>query len=453
MITSLFIFRRDLRIIDNTSLIEALNNSSKVIPCFIFTPEQVGNKNEYRSSNAIQFMVESLEDLNSFLKGKLNLFYGENLEILNKIKDSFDKIYFNMDYTPYSVSRDSDIREWCKKNNKELIVLEDQMLTGIDKVLTNAGKHYSKFTMYYNKAKTFPVNAPNETKINLSKIKKIKTNYSLNEAKKLYNEIELPQKGGRKNALKILSNISEFKDYNLTRDIPKIKTTMLSGHMKFGTISIREAYKAFITLKNELVQQLYWRDFYMTILWKYPNIINGSASRPEFRLIKWNDNPEFFKRWCEGKTGCPIVDAGMRQMNQTGFMHNRVRMIVANYLVFNLGINWLLGMKYFAQKLLDADWSNNQGNWQWISAIEKWSMDYFRPMSMTSQTEKFDPDGDYIKTWVPELKNVPGKALATWDISYKDYPNVYYSPLDKDWKKARMEGIDRFREAVKKYTK
>lgn len=440
----LFIFRRDLRIFDNTAFSAAVSECKNLFCIFILTPEQIGPKNTFRSDNAIQFMMESLDDLNNQLHGKLAIFYGDNIKVIEKIKNKFDTIYFNNDYTPYSIKRDTQIKEWCQKNNKDCKSFEDLLLSGdMNSVRANNGNIYTKYTMFYKKALTIktkePIKPGNfESKIGILKGDKIK--------KYLFNP-DLAERGGRTIALDILKGINKFKNYAQIRNTPSIQTTMLSAHLKFGTIGIRETYQAMKNITT-LVQQLYWRDFYMYIIFNFPN----GGTRPEFLDIDWNYSKEDFKKWCDGTTGCPIVDAGMRQMNKTGFMHNRARMIVATYLAYNLGIDWALGMKYFSQKLVDADWSNNVGNWQWTCGVEKWSNDYFKPMNMASQIARFDPECDYIKTWVPEVTSIPAKDLINWDLNYKKYPGIYYPPMDKDYKQARKDGIERYKNAIKKYT-
>ena len=443
----LFIFRRDLRIFDNTAFSAAINECKKIFCIFILTPEQIGPKNSFRSDNAIQFMMESLADLGNQLHGKLAIFYGDNIKVIEKLKDKFDTVYFNNDYTPYSIKRDTRIKEWCNKNNKACKTYEDLLLSGdINTVLANNGNIYTKFTMFYKKAIT-SVKIKEPVKI-INFENKIGSLEESNKIKKYPINPNLAERGGRSVALEILKGINKFKNYEEIRNTPSIQTTMLSAHLKFGTIGIRETYQAMEDITT-LVQQLYWRDFYMYIIYNFPN----GGTRPEFLDIDWNYSKEDFKRWCDGTTGCPIVDAGMRQMNKTGFMHNRVRMIVATYLAYNLGIDWALGMKYFSQKLVDSDWSNNVGNWQWTCGIERWSNDYFKPMNMASQIARFDPECEYIKTWVPEVFQVPSKDLINWDLNYKKYPNIYYPPMDKDYKKSRKNGIERYKNAIKKYKK
>lgn len=471
MVYNIFIFRRDLRFDDNKAL-HTLLSYGNVIPIFIFTPEQVGDKNQYRSDPSIQFMVETLKDLEKQAKShgtKLHIFYGHYLDVISDIikNNQIEYIGFNEDYSPYSRKRDKEIYELAKKHNISHIIGSDLLLSdSIDSVLTNEGKPYSKYTPFYKKSmiihkKTPPVKPFSVGKSGFSSSKLTgmkKWEYSLKKAEKLYDyNPDIVEKGGRKEGLKILSKIKEFNDYNKERNNPNRYTTRLSAHMKFGTISARHFYWTIsdkLGDKSELIKQIYWRDFYMYMLWYNPDIIKGSASRQEMRLIKWSYNEKDYQAWCDGKTGIPIVDAGMREMNATGFMHNRLRMIVATFLIYNLGIDWQLGEKYFARKLVDADWSNNRGNWQWTAGIEKWSNDYFRALAMPSQVARFDPKAEYIKRWCPELKSVEPRDLVDWDIKWVKYPElkgIYPEPVVDDLKKSRLDGIERIKQAIKKY--
>jgi deoxyribodipyrimidine photo-lyase len=296
----------------------------------------------------------------------------------------------------------------------------------------------------------------NKITLKSDKMTKNKFEIELSKIRKYYQQNDdLAVRGGREEALKIINHLADFKDYNKNRNTPSIPTTRLSAYLKFGCVSIREVYyKTLEKLgnKNELLVQYYWRDFYSMILFNFGKPTKGVITRPEFKLIDWDYDKEKFKRWCVGNTGCPIVDAGMRQMNQTGFMENRVRMIVATFLIFYLKIDWEYGMKYFSQKLVDADWANNVGNWQWTAGIEKWSNDYYRVFSMDSQMKRFDPDCKYIKTWIPELKNVSPKEIINWDLNH--YPvSGYPEPIIKNNKEARKEGIEMYKVAIQKYKK
>lgn len=461
----LFIHRCDLRLYDNTTIHHLIENKIAFQPIFIFTPEQILPKNEYRSEHAIQFMVESLADLaNQYQEQgiKFKFYFGDVIEVLTKlIKDNeITGIAFNLDYSPYAVERDEKIRNLAKKMNLESLTLEDKLLNPVSAIKTDKDTVYTKFTPFYKKGLKYnqanPVPKPLANKITLhpDKMSKNKFEIDLKKIRKYYQENDnLAVRGGRENALKILNHLSDFKDYNQNRNTPSIQTTRLSAYLKFGCVSIRELYHKTLEKlgnKNELLVQYYWRDFYSMILFNFNQIVKGVITRPEFRLIDWDYDKEKFRRWCEGMTGCPIVDAGMRQMNQTGFMENRVRMIVATFLIFYLKIDWEYGMKYFSQKLVDADWANNVGNWQWTAGIEKWSNDYYRVFSMESQIKRFDPDCVYIKTWVPELKDVPAKEIADWDLNHYEVKG-YPEPIISNNKQARMDGIAMYKKAIQKY--
>lgn len=438
---SIFIFRRDLRLTDNSGLIKSLSESKKVVPIFIFTPEQVTKKNKYKSDNCIQFMIESLEDLNQQLEkkgSKLYLFYGTNKDVLKYLikKLKVDAIYENFDYTPYATERSKIIKKLCEKNNVKYETSEDYTLTPIDLVKTESGTWFKKFTPYKNSAQKTKPEKPNTKIKNNFYTKSIKISFDFSKIKKLNlfkTNKNILLRGGRKEAQKILEKIKTFRKYKKTRDYPaKDSTTHLSAYIKFGCLSIREIYecvKSKLGLDHTLIVQLYWHDFYAQILYHYPYVIKG-AFQTKFNKLKWKNDEKKFKKWKNGETGFPIVDAGMRQMNKTGWMHNRVRMIVASFLVKDLHINWQMGEKYFAQKLIDYDPSQNNGNWQWCASTGADSQPYFRIFNPWSQSKKYDLDCEYIKKWIPELKDVANKDIHKWDTKYKDYKKIKYpSPM------------------------
>jgi deoxyribodipyrimidine photo-lyase len=451
---SIFIFRRDIRLYDNNGLIEALKNSEKVIPIFIFTPEQLVN-NKYKSDNSVQFMMESLEDLEKQIKekkGKIYYFYGEPSNVINKIlknNKKIDAIYLNMDYSPYSIKRDKLIKEVCEKNKIDFNSYEDILLNKVGSIKTSDEKTYTKFTPYFNKAKKIKIEKPKDNR---------RDNYFKNEINDIYEgsktkfykkNDKLLRNGGRKEGLKILKNISNYKDYNKIRNCLEKHTTQLSAYIKFGCLSIREIYWEFhdkLGISNELIKQLYWRDFYYNIMYSYPNVIGGNMKK-EYDKIKWINNSSWFNKWKQGKTGFPIVDAGMREMNNTGFMHNRSRMIVSNFMIKLLGINWQKGEKYFATKLYDYDVANNNGGWQWSSSSGADSQPYFRIFNPWLQSKKFDPNGIYIKKWIPELSNVNTEDLHKWDITYKNYKVNYPKPMI-DYKKQREKILKLYKKSL-----
>lgn len=445
---SIFIFRRDYRLQDNIGLFFALKESKKVIPIFIFTPIQITN-NEYKSNNAIQFMVESLIELDNELKHTANsriwYFFGEPFDVINEIIKNIDidAIYCNRDYTPYSKERDQKIQKVCEHNKIIFNQCEDSLLYPVGSIKNSSGEIYSKFTPYYNFAKKKKVPLP--IKNNLinyhSHLLKIKNEVTCN-FEKLYKVNDLiAVHGGRSNCLTILNDLLDFKQYNKLRDYLSISTTKLSAYIKFGVVSIREVYhkiKIVLGNKNELIKQLYWREFYYNIMDNNPHIltslING-CFKTSFNNVPWityktatKNDKILWNKWCEGTTGFPIIDASMRELNTTGFMHNRGRMIVATFLTKNMFWHFKEGEKYFAQHLVDYDPANNNGGWQWCASSGADSMPYFRIFNPWLQSEKYDKECEYIKKWVPELEDISPEHIHKWYIYYKNY-NIYHVPM------------------------
>jgi deoxyribodipyrimidine photo-lyase len=430
---ALFIFRRDLRLEDNTGLIFALKQSKEVIPCFIFTPQQI-EKNDYRSDHSLQFMVESLEELESSLEDKkatLYLFHGKPEEIVEQCIShlKIDAVIVNQDYTPYSIKRDLAIESVCKNQNVSFLSFEDVLLHPPQETLKSDGKPYTVFTPFYRNASKLEVPLPASNKHDnyYTHLVDFASNRSLYD--QILPKRVLPPRGGRSNALKILKKIDSFTSYESLRDFPaEDSTTHLSSHLKFNTCSIREVYWSIVkTLgdSSELIRALYWRDFFSSIAFYFPYVFSGSFHE-KFDQLKWSDDIEAFKRWCDGNTGFPIVDAGMRELNQTGFMHNRVRMITASFLVKDLHINWRWGEKYFAKKLTDYDPSINNGNWQWVASTGCDAQPYFRVFNPWNQSLKFDPECLYIKKWVPELISIDPKRIHKWYLEegISKYPSA-----------------------------
>lgn len=432
---SLFIFHRDLRIADNRGFIRALVQSKWVIPCFIFTPEQISDKNPYRSANCVQFMITSLQELNEQLHqqdGKLYLFLGNTIEIVRQIikEEKVDAIFSNRDYTPYAIARDEAIERLCYQNGIDFILEHDLLLHEPEEVLTNNNTPYSIFTAFYKKALTLSIDKPLSPIYGTFYTKAIAFAHSHNIYKKLLPQInaQLKVKGGRSEAITILKDIKDQKNYTQTHDFPaKDSTTHLSAHFKFGTISIREAYWHIVQQlgkSHPLIRQLYWRDFFTNVAYHSPFVF-GQAFHNKFNKLPWKNDKKEFQAWCQGKTGFPIVDAGMRQLNATGWMHNRVRLIVASFLVKDLHIDWRWGERYFAQKLVDYDPCVNNGNWQWSASSGCDAQPYFRIFNPWLQQKKFDASCDYIKAWIPELAEVDVKEIHNWykfKYTIKNYP-------------------------------
>jgi len=441
---SLFIFRRDLRLEDNTGLIQACQMSERVLPCFIIDNRQVGDTNSFRSYNCMQFMAQSLDDLQAQLEKKqaqLFIFLGTPKDIVQELIQDYaiNAVFVNKDYTPFSIERDSSLKKVCKKLGAQLLDYDDLLLHAPETTLKKSGEPYTMFTPFFRHAQS--LRTPEPYKFSYTNFftqstatSKIKQHLITSQAMRTlliphFNKA-LHVQGGTHNALAILKNIAKYKDYAKTRDFPALSTTNLSAHHKFGTVSIRTVYSAIakqLGLQSPLLRQLYWRDFYTVIAYYFPHVY-GHAFRQNFDTLAWDYNIENFKRWCEGLTGFPIVDAGMRQLNATGFMHNRVRMIVASFLTKDLHINWLLGEKYFATQLVDYDPALNNGNWQWVASTGCDPQPYFRIFNPWLGQKKFDPECIYIKQWIPELKNLTSKEIHTWYKSYSSKIN-YPKPM------------------------
>lgn len=432
---SLFIFRRDLRLEDNTGLLDALEKSESVIACFIFDPAQIGDSNEFRSMNALQFMIASLQELDGALhkkKSGLYIFYGHPTVVIKKIvlQEHIDAVFVNRDYTPFSIKRDDEIKKVCHQHRCAFTSHNDLLLHEPEDVKSGNGTPYSIFTPFYKKSMQMPVREPKKNTSNNFYTAKVNGQENQSIYKKILKKENphLANTGGRQEAIKILKKIGQFKNYTQTHDYPVIATTHLSAHLKFGTVSIREAYWAIrnaLGTSSPLLRQLYWRDFFTHVAYQSPFVF-GHPFHEKYILLSWENNKKYFLAWCTGKTGFPIVDAGMRELNATGFMHNRVRMIVASFLVKDLHINWLWGEKYFAQQLVDYDPAVNNGNWQWVASTGSDSQPYFRIFNPWLQQKKFDPKCEYIKKWVPELKNISNKIIHTWlntkAPAIKNYP-------------------------------
>jgi deoxyribodipyrimidine photo-lyase len=449
----LFIFHRDFRIADNVGLIEASKLCKNLYTCFIFTPEQVGNTNYFRSQNAIQFMIESLEELETDINkngGKLIILYANQItalrELISELK--IDGIYFNKDYTPYAIERDTKTQELCKKMSIDCQMFSDYYLYEPGTV-TTGGKAYKKYTPFYLKVVHNKPTVPSSQKPNHLKQPNgsIKHQISLSGAMQKFTKPnnEILVRGGRTEALKRLKNaVSEQKHYDEKRDFFVEKTTFLSAYIKFGCVSIREVYSVFkkaFGLQHGLIRELLWREFFAHVLYAYPEVV-GRSYQPRYRGLKWHNSTSHLEKWKHGQTGFPIVDACMRQLNTTGYMHNRGRMTVASFLVKTLLIDWRQGEKYFAQKLTDYDIASNNGNWQGISSAGVDMKPYYRDMNPWIQGIKFDRDAEFIKKWVPELRDVNSKDIHKWstmcnDTKYKDikYPNPI---VDYDEQKKKM---------------
>jgi deoxyribodipyrimidine photo-lyase len=451
---TLFIFRRDLRIEDNTTLNYAMNNYKNIIPIFIFTPEQVTNQNKFKNDNAIQFMCESLKELNLLLQNynsKLHYFYGDNIQIIKEITKQINivNILTNMDYTPYALNRDQSIKDFCILNKINFILYEDYLLNNIGTYNKIKDKPYSVFTPFKNYAYKFDVNKPKYAFIeNLNKF-----NFN-NETTiidyKINNKIKI--NGGRIQGLIQLNQINQASSYNDTRNQLSKDTSLLSAYIKFGCISIREVYWKIYNLygiTNDLLSQVYWREFYTYIGYYNQNLINNEEFfQKKFKNIKFNFNQELFQAWCDGKTGFPVVDAGMRELNETGFMHNRARLITSNFLNRIFGFHYKWSEFYYAKMLLDYDPYINNGNHQWTASVgvdpKPFNQRLFNPWL---QSKKFDEDCTYIKKWIPELKNVFNRDIHNWSKNYLKYDlkKINYVKPIVNYEQQRKKSIEMYK--------
>ena len=439
----LFIFRRDLRLEDNVGFQQMAKECDVLYPCFIFTPEQVGNQNKYRSNDSVQFMIESLLDLDKSLgkhgggSAELYCFYGKNKTVISHLINelNINTIGFNRDYTPYAIQRDEEIKQLCEKRHIECLMTEDYYLYTPGSILNTSNRIYSKFTPFYQKVLGENVPKPNMGFSNKARFGHIRGHggmlqISLDTAMKRFvgnaNDKIFTHGGREPGLVKLRDTLRTQRNYEKTRNMLNYPTSLLSAYLKFGCISVREVYHYFVRYfgkKSEILRQLIWRDFYAHVLYGFPELVDMAESPPRinYKKPKWENNRTWFEKWCKGQTGYPIVDACMRQLNQTGWMHNRGRLIVSCFLVKTLLIDWKWGEQYFAKHLADYDVASNNGNWQWISSTGVDSMPYFRIFNPWTQSLEYDPEGKFIKTWVPELADVDPKDLHKWNESHEKY--------------------------------
>lgn len=428
---SIFWFRRDLRLDDNAGLYHALRSGNPVLPIFIFD-ENILSKLEDEADKRVDFIHRTLENLKAQLGdigSDLLVFQGTPLKVYKKLISDYSvkAVYTNHDYEPYAQERDKQIGVLLKGNGASFHTSKDQCVFEKDEVLKDDGKPYTVYTPYSKKwnekVNTFYLSSyPTE---------KYFDNFLKFEAAHFPSLEEI---GFEKTNVEIPSSEAELdiiKNYHNTRDIPSIHgTSRLSVHLRFGTISIRKLSRMAQETNGKFLNELIWRDFYMMILWHFPHVVGG-AFKPQYDQIEWERNEKHFEAWCKGETGYPIVDAGMRELNETGWMHNRVRMVVASFLTKHLLLDWRWGEAYFAKKLLDFELSSNNGGWQWAAGSGCDAAPYFRVFNPDLQTQKFDPQLKYIKKWVPEFQEL-----------------TYPRPI-VEHKFARERALDRYKSALK----
>ena len=400
----LFWFRRDLRLEDNHGLYKALTSGFRVLPVFIFDRE-ILDQLEDPADARVEFIHKTLTELKSTLQSfhsDIRILHSTPLQAFTTLLKEYQvrAIYTNNDYEPAAIKRDAAVAELAQKHDCNFYSFKDQVIFEKDDILNDTGLPYKVYTPYKNKwlkklaeepIKTFPSEKHTDafyksTPLPVPSLKALGFEHTY---------ITLPP-------VQIARKI--ITDYDKTRDYPYVEhgTSLLGLHFRFGTISIREKVLKSLPLNAVWLSELIWREFFKQLLYHFPQVVT-EPFQSKFRIIEWRHDEEDFTRWCEGRTGYPLVDAGMRELNATGHMHNRVRMVTASFLTKHLFIDWRWGEAYFAKKLLDYDLSANNGNWQWAAGTGADAQPYFRIFNPVAQQEKFDPEYKYIKKWVPEF--------------------------------------------------
>lgn len=403
---TLFWFRRDLRLHDNAGLYHALKNNKNILPIFIFDTsilEKLDNKEDRRVDFIHQALLHIQKQLTE-IESSLMVLQGKPIEVFQQLikKYSINSVYTNHDYETYAINRDEEIKILLEKNKIKLKTFKDQVIFEKNEVTKDDGLPYTVFTPYMRKWKS---------KLNPFYLKSYPTEkyFSKFYKTKAFLFPTLKDIGFEKTDLKFsIPKLDEkiIAIYDQQRNFPAIAgTTKISVHLRFGTVSIRKLATIALKLNDQWLNELIWREFYMMILFHFP-YVTKSAFKKNYDRIPWRNNEKEFEAWCKGETGYPIVDAGMRELNSTGFMHNRVRMIVASFLVKHLLIDWRWGEAYFAEKLLDFDLAANNGGWQWAASSGCDAAPYFRVFNPYEQTKRFDPELKYIRKWVPEFEEL-----------------------------------------------
>ncbi|APU70283.1 cryptochrome/photolyase family protein [Christiangramia flava] len=400
---SIFWFRRDLRLDDNAGLKAALQGDFPVLPIFIFDPEILDSLPE--DDARVSFIFERLQSMRNTLQeehgSSVAMYHGTPEKIFKQLlkEHAVQKVFTNRDYEPYAKERDEKIRKILEKEAVEFCDFKDQVIFEKDEITKQDGDPYVVYTPYKN---TW-ISKFNNTDLEFHYTSRYTNNYIQNS--RLPN-LTLADIGFKKSSIEVPDyqvTPGLVKDYEKTRNFPaKEGTSRLGPHLRFGTVSVRQMVREANKQRNKtFLEELVWREFFMQILFHYPETVTD-AFRKKYDSINWRNNKKEFEKWKKGETGYPIVDAGMRQLNQTGYMHNRIRMVVGSFLCKHLLIDWRWGEAYFAEKLLDYEMSSNVGNWQWVAGSGVDAAPYFRIFNPESQVEKFDKDKAYIKEWVKE---------------------------------------------------
>ena len=430
---SIFWFRRDLRLDDNLGFLQALKGEYPVLPIFIFDKDILSElpNDDARVSYIFEQLQIMRKELQENYESSIGMFYDKPINIFEKLLEDYDiqAVFTNTDYEPYAKERDSQIQNLLENKEIEFFSYKDQVIFEKSEVVKSDDTPYLVYTPYMKKWKE------------VFKSHDLKIYYTNDYLSNLIGNTRLPNLslsdiGFKKSSIQFPEydvTPTTIQEYENNRNLPaKESTSNLSPHLRFGTISIRKVLKKALNAENETFwNELIWREFFMQILYHYPETVTD-AFKSKYDNIKWRNNEKEFELWKKGKTGYPMVDAGMRQLNKTGLMHNRVRMVVGSFLCKHLLIDWRWGEAYFAEKLLDYEMSSNVGNWQWVAGCGVDASPYFRIFNPQSQLEKFDKDKEYIKHWIPEYDT-------------KDYPERMV-----DHKEARERCLQVYKKAVKK---
>jgi len=430
---AIFWFRRDLRLFDHKVLHEALTECDSVSPIFIFDPSILDHLQ--RNDHRVQFIFNNLEFLNNSLESKqksIQIFFGKPSSIFKQLieENSIQRVYTSADYEPYARKRDGEIAELLKEHGIELIRKKDSVIFEQDEVVKDDGSPYVVFTPYKKKwmSQLTPEEDFKEYDITpyLEKFNTLSTKLKIVQ---VLSDIGFSPSNILAPTIRLNDTI--INNYEDTRNFPSVPgTSQLGTSLRFGTISIRQlAKKAYRSTNHTFLSELIWREFFQQILWHFPKTVNYSF-KPAYDRIEWRNAPEDFERWKEGKTGYALVDAGMRELNATGYMHNRVRMLVASFLCKHLLIDWRLGEAYFAEKLFDFELASNVGNWQWAAGSGVDAAPYFRIFNPITQVKKFDADLRYIRKWVPEFESIRYQPMVDHKFARERCLSTYKQALN-----------------------
>ena len=428
---NIFWFRRDLRLNDNHGLYQALRDKIPVVPVFIFD-KNILDKLSDKSDRRVEFIYNSIlaikEKLNSF-ESEIEVIYSTPQKAFESLMDKYniEKVFTNHDYESYAIERDLDIKKLLEQKKIEFLTFKDQVIFEKNEVVKDDGNPYTVFTPYSRKWKQRLL----ENDIKSFPSEKHTDHFLKQQRKSIVSLKEMGFAAVNERFPTTTLNEELVKHYSKQRDFPSINgTSKLGIHLRFGTISIRALANKSRTHSETFLNELIWRDFYHMITWHFPYVNHYKSFKPAYDKINWRNNENEFEKWCKGETGYPIVDAGMRELNKTGFMHNRVRMIVASFLCKHLLIDWRWGEAYFAQKLLDFDFAANNGGWQWAAGSGCDAAPYFRIFNPYLQTKKFDPNLEYIKKWVPEFQELTyTKPIVDHEFARKRCLEVYAKAL------------------------